>query len=195
MRAPSAFHALAAWRRGLQYCRSPQRLRCGGRDHSCWRCEYRRARPRRSWRQVGGVASLRSFQHSLFTMNFLCRVSQTKLCCPSHWLSWRKFFRSMRGTHECFAGAAHWGRRIWGRGETRKAGHGEWRENGRGVRTRTAGPRFWRPMLYQLSYTPAWAGRSYPTATASASQLPAERSANGLRRAGDRLATDKAAMR
>ncbi len=26
--------------------------------------------------------------------------------------------------------------------------------NGRGDRIRTRGPRFWRPMLYQLSYTP-----------------------------------------
>ena len=30
-------------------------------------------------------------------------------------------------------------------------------ENGRGDRTRTCGLRFWRPLLYQLSYTPAWA--------------------------------------
>ena len=30
-------------------------------------------------------------------------------------------------------------------------------KNGRGDRIRTRGPRFWRPMLYQLSYTPALA--------------------------------------
>ena len=28
--------------------------------------------------------------------------------------------------------------------------------NGRGRRIRTLGTRFWRPMLYQLSYTPIW---------------------------------------
>ena len=28
--------------------------------------------------------------------------------------------------------------------------------NGRGRRIRTLGTRFWRPMLYQLSYTPVW---------------------------------------
>lgn len=28
-------------------------------------------------------------------------------------------------------------------------------KSGRSARTRTVGPRFWRPMLYQLSYTPA----------------------------------------
>ena len=27
---------------------------------------------------------------------------------------------------------------------------------GRGRRIRTLGTRFWRPMLYQLSYTPVW---------------------------------------
>ena len=27
---------------------------------------------------------------------------------------------------------------------------------GRGSRDRTHGTRFWRPMLYQLSYTPVW---------------------------------------
>ena len=27
---------------------------------------------------------------------------------------------------------------------------------GRGRRTRTLGTRFWRPLLYQLSYTPIW---------------------------------------
>ena len=35
-------------------------------------------------------------------------------------------------------------------------------ENGRGDRIRTRGPRFWRPMLYQLSYTPAGAARFIP---------------------------------
>ncbi len=28
--------------------------------------------------------------------------------------------------------------------------------HGRGRRTRTLGTRFWRPLLYQLSYTPMW---------------------------------------
>ena len=28
--------------------------------------------------------------------------------------------------------------------------------SGRGRRIRTLGTRFWRPMLYQLSYTPVW---------------------------------------
>ena len=28
--------------------------------------------------------------------------------------------------------------------------------HGRGRRIRTLGTRFWRPMLYQLSYTPKW---------------------------------------
>ena len=28
--------------------------------------------------------------------------------------------------------------------------------NGRGRRIRTLGTRFWRPLLYQLSYTPVW---------------------------------------
>ena len=28
--------------------------------------------------------------------------------------------------------------------------------NGRGRRIRTLGTRFWRPLLYQLSYTPMW---------------------------------------
>ena len=28
--------------------------------------------------------------------------------------------------------------------------------HGRGRRIRTLGTRFWRPMLYQLSYTPVW---------------------------------------
>src|SRR5690606_30655030 len=28
--------------------------------------------------------------------------------------------------------------------------------NGRSGRTRTCSPRFWRPVLYQLSYTPSW---------------------------------------
>ena len=28
--------------------------------------------------------------------------------------------------------------------------------NGRGRRIRTLGTRFWRPLLYQLSYTPIW---------------------------------------
>ena len=29
-------------------------------------------------------------------------------------------------------------------------------DHGRGRRIRTLGTRFWRPMLYQLSYTPVW---------------------------------------
>src|SRR5689334_6907992 len=32
--------------------------------------------------------------------------------------------------------------------------HARYSENGRSGGTRTPGPRFWRPMLYQLSYTP-----------------------------------------
>ena len=32
-------------------------------------------------------------------------------------------------------------------------------QNGRGSRNRTHGTRFWRPLLYQLSYTPIWRRR------------------------------------
>ena len=44
-------------------------------------------------------------------------------------------------------------------------------ENGRGDRIRTRGPRFWRPMLYQLSYTPASA-RRWPLVCTSALGKP-----------------------
>ena len=31
-----------------------------------------------------------------------------------------------------------------------------WKSSGRGRRNRTLGTRFWRPLLYLLSYTPIW---------------------------------------
>src|SRR5262245_56774914 len=38
-------------------------------------------------------------------------------------------------------------------------------ESGRSGGTRTPDPRFWRPMLYQLSYTPRRRRRRWPAAT------------------------------
>ena len=43
---------------------------------------------------------------------------------------------------------------------------------GRGSRTRTRDPRFWRPMLYQLSYTPSGEVRVCPKLPATASGKP-----------------------
>ena len=49
------------------------------------------------------------------------------------------------------------------------------KKNGRGDRTRTRNPRFWRPMLYQLSYSPAHAGLSdYLDSTVAASGCQAQ---------------------
>ena len=42
-------------------------------------------------------------------------------------------------------------------------------ENGRGARIRTVGLRFWRPTLYQLSYTPVGGVRLYNAFTSMAS--------------------------
>ena len=85
-------------------------------------------------------------------------ITNDVLCLLSYNSKWRPWTGSNRRPLAWQASVlTNWTTRPWGRRapDLLKASY-EGSNSGRGRRNRTLGTWFWRPLLYQLSYTPVW---------------------------------------